>query len=103
MNIPTVIFWNPKHWEIRGSAKPYFEDLKRVGVFHETPESAAKFVVTIWDDVESWWASREVRDAVNRFKEEYCTVPDDILDRVEVALQDAILPSEKLNINDSVD
>ena len=41
MNVPTVIFWNPAYWELHDSAVPYFEELKRVGIFHQTPESAA--------------------------------------------------------------
>jgi len=33
-NIPTVIFWDPAACLLRGSAIPYFEDLKRAGVYH---------------------------------------------------------------------
>ena len=42
MNVPTVMFWNPDHWEIRDFAKQYFEELERVKVFHKTPKSASK-------------------------------------------------------------
>ena len=33
LNIPTVIFWNPKHWELRDKAIEDFEDLIKVFVF----------------------------------------------------------------------
>ncbi|NMC50310.1 MAG: hypothetical protein GYA47_12935, partial [Desulfovibrio sp.] len=36
-DVPTIMFWNPRHWELRPAAAPYFEALSRAGVFHETP------------------------------------------------------------------
>jgi len=90
MDVPTVIFWNPNHWELRDSAIPYFEELKRVGIFHETPESAARHVAAIWDDIDAWWTSSAVREVLEHFKARYCHLPDDLLDRVEHGLRDAI-------------
>jgi putative transferase (TIGR04331 family) len=95
MNIPTVIFWNQNHWELRDSAISYFEDLKRVGIFHETPESAAHHVAAIWDDVDAWWTSPAVREVLERFKARYCRLPDDLLDRVEYALREVMAVSDK--------
>jgi len=91
MDIPTVMFWNPKHWELRYSAIPYFEDLKRVGLFHETPRSAARHVAAIWDDVEVWWNSPMVRDALVRFKNRFCHSPNDLLKNVERTLREALV------------
>ena len=94
MNVPTVIFWNPNHWELRDSAVPYFEDLKRIGVFHETPESAARHVAAVWDEVDSWWNSPDVLEVLKRFKERYCYLSHDLLDRVEHALRDVMAGSD---------
>jgi putative transferase (TIGR04331 family) len=91
MNVPTVIYWNPRHWELRDSAIPYFEDLQRVGIFHETPESAALHVAKIWADVDTWWNGAELRDVLERFKAQYCYLPDNLLTRVQTALRDATL------------
>lgn len=71
MNIPTIMFWNPNHWEFRESALPYFERLKRVGVFHETPESAAHKMVRVWHDVPDWWNRPEVQAARQFFCEQF--------------------------------
>ena len=71
MNIPTVMFWNPNHSELRNPVKPYFTALKEVGVFHETPESAAKHITEIWNDVEKWWNSDSVTKAVKDFCEKF--------------------------------
>ena len=59
-NVPTIMFWNPAHWELRADAIPYLELLKSVGIFHETPESAAQKMTAVWDDVASWWGSEAV-------------------------------------------
>jgi putative transferase (TIGR04331 family) len=67
-NIPTIMFWNTAHWELREEVIPYFEMLKSVGIFHETPEGAARQMTTVWDDVSSWWESQSVQEA----REEFC-------------------------------
>jgi putative transferase (TIGR04331 family) len=90
MNIPTVIFWNPEHWELRKSAIPFFEKLKEVGVLHETSESAANHVNTIWLDVNAWWQRDDVQEAVNLFKSQYSHKPKSLTNRVEAAIHDAI-------------
>jgi putative transferase (TIGR04331 family) len=76
LNFPTIIFWNPMHWELRSGVWPYFEKLKAVGVFHETPESAAQQMVAVWDDVTGWWHSIEVQTARREFCERYAHIPE---------------------------
>jgi putative transferase (TIGR04331 family) len=93
-NVPTVIYWNPKHWELRESAEPYFGDLRRVGIFHETPESAAHHVAAIWDDVDAWWSSTAVREVLGRFKERYCRLPDDLMGCVEGAIREVMIAAD---------
>ena len=67
MNVPTIMFWNPRHWELRASAVPLFESLKTVGIFHETPESAVQQMTQVWDDVAGWWESEIVQVARQQF------------------------------------
>jgi putative transferase (TIGR04331 family) len=71
LNIPTIIFWNCSHWELRAEAIPYFDLLEAVGIFHKTPEGAAQKVTEIWDDVELWWKSDSVQKAKSIFSEKY--------------------------------
>jgi len=95
MDVPSVIYWDPQFWEIRDSAVPYFDDLRRAGIFHESPESAARHVEVVWDDVDTWWGSSAVRDAVNRFKSRYCDRPDHVIDRVEDAIKRVVSSSRR--------
>lgn len=89
-DVPCVCFWDPAMNPLRHSAIPYYEDLKRVGIFHETPESAGLHVATVWDDVDAWWSSPAVQKVLERFRYRYCRAPDDVLDRLEVVLRDVM-------------
>lgn len=74
--VPTVIFWDSRYFEINEQAKDVFEQLKRVGIFHVTPVSAAKHVNTIWHNVDKWWQSVEVRKAREVFLNLYAANVD---------------------------
>jgi len=76
MNIPTIMFWTPNHWELRDSAIPYFTELKKVGIFHDSPESAACQMVRVWDDVAGWWNQPEVQEARLYFCERFTRIPE---------------------------
>ncbi len=75
-NFPTVMFWNPNHWELNKSAQPYFDELRRVGIFHETPESAAALVNEIAHDPGSWWNQTGIQRAKDQFCLKYARTSD---------------------------
>ena len=66
-NYPTITYFNPGLNEIRESAQPYFDDLRRVGIYHETPESAAAKVNEVYRDPLLWWNSADVQDVRKKF------------------------------------
>lgn len=80
LNFPTIMFWNPKHWELRDTASPYLEQLKSVGIYHETPESAARQMAAVWHDVSGWWQSAEVQAVRQAFCERYTYIPEQQMD-----------------------
>jgi putative transferase (TIGR04331 family) len=79
LNFPTLMFWNPKQWELRDSALPFFEKLKSVGIFHDTPESAARQMDKVWNDVDGWWQSEKVQSVRREFCERYAHISDNTL------------------------
>ena len=79
-NIPTLIFWNPLHSEMREEAKSYFDFLRQVGIYHETPESAANQMTEIWDDLDTWWNSQNVQCARHAFLDHYSKSSPDLLE-----------------------
>jgi putative transferase (TIGR04331 family) len=72
-DIPTVVFWNPKHWELRPRAEPYFQDLRRVGILWDRPEAAAVHVQRVYGRVQDWWNSPEVQQVRKRFVQRYAS------------------------------
>jgi len=82
LNFPTIIFWNPLHWELNESAKPFFDALEKVGIYHRTPESAALHINKIWGDVSDWWLSSDVQFACKLFCDEYATKSNNILKKI---------------------
>ena len=67
MNFPTVVFWDPSRVKITESAQPYLDDLRRVKILHDTPESAAKLVNEIYEDPLTWWMSSERQKVREKF------------------------------------
>jgi putative transferase (TIGR04331 family) len=78
-NFPTIIFWNPEYFELRSSAERYYNDLRKAGILHDTPESAAAKVSEIYEDPMSWWMSTEVQTIKNEFCQRYARTSDDYL------------------------
>lgn len=97
LNFPTVIFWDPKRWEVKPEAEPFFEKLKVAKVFHDTPESAAEHVSNIWNNVEAWWQGREVQEARIAFCEAYSSPPTHVVRRLaEILTEESTLSAVSL-------
>lgn len=71
LNAPTIITWSESYMKVRQSAEAVFEALEQAGIFHRTPESAASFINSIWDDVDGWWNSSATIDARKQFTDQY--------------------------------
>jgi putative transferase (TIGR04331 family) len=86
MNIPTVIFWNPEHWELNGDATKCMKDLEETGIFHSSPMSAARHIECIWNSVPGWWESSSVQEARIRFCRKYSYLPDNMCERIKTII-----------------
>ena len=75
-NVPTILFWNPRYEQLRVSAQPFFDDLRRVGILHDTPESAAEKVNEVYEDPMSWWSSLEIQEVKTRFCYQFARTSD---------------------------
>ena len=80
LNLPTIIFWNPKDWEVNDYSRIFFDELEVVGIFHKDPISAAELVASIWDDIDSWWNSEQVQLARKNFCNKFCKFNSSISD-----------------------
>ncbi len=64
---PTILFWNPLHWELRESAEPYFHSLRQAGILHDSSQGAAFKLNEISGDPASWWNTPDVKGARDEF------------------------------------
>jgi putative transferase (TIGR04331 family) len=62
-NVPTVAYWDPDFHKLSGDAMPYFDRLKRAGIYFDSAEDAARHINAIWDNVEAWWSDPETQAA----------------------------------------
>ena len=71
INFPTILCFNPIRSPLLMSALPYYNELRRVKVFHDSPESAAEWINTIYENPSSWWTSPETQKARKQFCNEF--------------------------------
>lgn len=67
-NIPTIVFVNPDHWDMKQEIYPYLDKLKNVGILHDTPISAANHINNIFPDIDAWWNNLSLQ----LVREEFC-------------------------------
>lgn len=66
-NVPSIIFFDPRYWDLRSEAQPYFDHLRREGIFHDRPQIAARQVERVYDHIDAWWLARSVQEARTEF------------------------------------
>ena len=73
-DIPTIAFFDKDSDRISDHASKYFEMLTDVKILHYDPLSAANHINSVWDDVEEWWYSEEVKKAKRNFVKEFANL-----------------------------
>lgn len=86
-NVPCIMFWDAAVSRVRAEAAHEFNELKRVGILHDSPQSAAAHVDAIWDAVPTWWDSRDVQVVLQKFKKVYCKLSPTIGQEIQEALR----------------
>ena len=81
-NMPSILFWNPEHWEVNAQTKDYLMSLNEIGVLHFSPEDAAKHLTAIWDNVDDWWFSEKVQTIINDFNNQYSKYNPQVIDTI---------------------
>jgi len=66
-NFPTIVYWNPRYWELRLDAQPFYTLLEEAGIFHTSHESAASKIKEIHENPLRWWNSLAVQEARKQF------------------------------------
>jgi len=75
-NMPIVLYWNDMMWSPSEQSRFFFEQLKDVGILHDSPISAAKFVNITYDKCEEWWFQQDVQRSVSDFVNNYANISE---------------------------
>lgn len=67
INVPSVFYWDHEVFLMRQESEKYFDLLRKAGILHKDPESAAKKINQVFGDPMRWWLSKEVQDARAEF------------------------------------
>lgn len=71
LNIPTMAFVDPRSFPVDKSSESIFEELRKVGILHLSPQHASAHYMSIFDNVEAWWHSTAVQHVVELFSRQY--------------------------------
>ena len=96
LDIPTLCFWQNEFVHLTPEAKPYYQRLKDVGIFQDSPEKAAQFIGTHWADIDSWWQNPEVQKVRQIFCRQYArSVKNPLKDLKKILLGNQEIMGEK--------
>ena len=82
-NFPSLIFWNPKYYELSDEAKPYFDAFYKIGIMHYDPKSLAKKLNDIYKDTNAWWNQSEIQNVRKEFCNNFALTRNDWLESWE--------------------
>jgi putative transferase (TIGR04331 family) len=71
LNFPTIIYFDSRFDELKKTVTPYYNILKDSKIFFEDSVKAAIHINDIWDNVDDWWQSKKVQNAVNLFCDKF--------------------------------
>ncbi|PJZ58154.1 LIC12162 family transferase [Leptospira barantonii] len=71
LNIPTLCFWRNEFTHLVEEAIPFYQNLKRVRIFHSSPQEATQFIAMNWASIDDWWYSEDVQSVRRSFCEKY--------------------------------
>ena len=71
-NIPSIVFFNINHYRLNEDAKKDYNQLKKVGIFHDNVYSAIDHYNKVINDLNDWWFNQNTQYAVSNFKKKHC-------------------------------
>jgi putative transferase (TIGR04331 family) len=78
-DFPTVALWRASFTRLAPDALAHYDALREGGILHESPESCARHIAAIWDDVAAWWDSATTRASRRGFAETYARRSEDLV------------------------
>ncbi|CAN2230881.1 Putative transferase, LIC12162 family [Candidatus Planktophila dulcis] len=89
MNIPTIMCWDPKLWEVTPEAQRYFDKLVECNVMFYSATECAEFLNASWEFISEWWQSDLVQRAVQDFLKAYGYTGNDPISEISKIIRSA--------------
>lgn len=89
-NIPTIIFWDSKNYELTDDARTYFDELQKVKIFFDNPKDASDYVNQIWENIDLWWQDKRLQAARKNFINKYALTSRDSVRRLADEIKTSI-------------
>lgn len=80
--IPLILFWNRRDWLLAESCEELIDMLEECGVWHPSPEAAAKKLMEVWPDTAEWWRAPDIARARKIFCERQARPPHGDLNKI---------------------
>lgn len=74
-NKPCIVFCPLKFYDLEPNIKPILYELKKVGILHENPKSAALLLNRIYNKIDIWWRQPQRQKAVKNFQHHCAYLP----------------------------
>jgi putative transferase (TIGR04331 family) len=101
MNVPTLIYWNPKYFELRKEAQPYYDMLVNAGIMYYSSEQCAAKVNEVYKNPMSWWMTQKVQEArkdfCNQFARDTNQLTEEIVDLLKKLKKESLINRSNLS------
>lgn len=81
LNIPVIVVGNINLFKHRDQGEPFYEELRKVGVFYSCNKKAAKEIKNILKDVKGWFENKERKIAIEKYKKNYALIKLDAVNQ----------------------
>ena len=71
---PTILISRFNDYPILDQFQKIFNELIKYKIFFSNPEDACLHINKVWDNVDEWWHSKEVKNTVNDFIQQVCPI-----------------------------
>ena len=71
---PTILISRLNDYPSLDQFQKIFNELIKYKIFFSNPEDACLHINKVWDNVDEWWHSKEVKNTVNDFIQQMCPI-----------------------------
>ena len=71
---PTILLYDFGSDLIHNKFKETFEELSKHKVIFTNTKEASEHINKVWDNVDDWWYSKDVKGALNEFMKQTCMI-----------------------------